>query len=45
MAVMDTNSLPIGLRVTTAGAHEIKHAEETVLACFTRHLPDWLIAD
>ena len=45
MAVVDAHGLPIGLRVTTAGEHEVKQAEDTVVACFTSRLPERVIAD
>lgn len=45
MAVVDANGLPIGLRVFTAGEHEVKQAEQTVLECWTVALPERVIAD
>ena len=45
MAVVDANGLPIGLRVCTAGEHEVKQAEESVVSCWTKWLPDRVIAD
>ena len=45
MAVVDANGLPIGLRVCTAGEHEVKQAEDTLLECWTVELPERTIAD
>ena len=45
MAVVDANGLPIGLRVCTAGEHEVKQAQDTVLECWTVELPQRTIAD
>ncbi len=45
MAVVDANGLPIGLRVCTAGQHEVKQAENTVLECWTVELPERTIAE
>jgi transposase len=45
MAVVDGNGLPIGVRVQTAGQHEVKQAEDAVLDCFTRELTERVIAD
>jgi len=45
MAVVDANGLPIGLRVCTAGQHEVKQAEDTILECWTVELPERTIAD
>ncbi len=45
MAVVDANGLPIGLRVCTAGEHEVKQAQDTVLECWTVQLPQRTIAD
>ena len=45
MAVVDAGGLPIGLRVCTAGEHEVKQAEQTVLECWTVELPERTIAD
>jgi transposase len=45
MAVVDANGLPIGLRVLTAGEHEVKQAEDTILECWTVELPERTIAD
>ena len=45
MAVVDANGLPIGLRVCTAGEHEVKQAYDTVLECWTVELPQRTIAD
>ena len=45
MAVVDANGLPIGLRVLTAGEHEVKQAEQAVLECWTSSLPARTIAD
>ena len=45
MALVEANGLPISLRVTTAGEHEVKQAEETIIDCFTPHLPEPVIAD
>ncbi len=45
MAVVDANGLPIGLRVCTAGEHEVKQAEDTILECWTVELPERTIAD
>jgi transposase len=45
MAVVDANGLPIGLRVCTAGEHEVKQAQETILECWTVELPERTIAD
>ena len=45
MAVVDAGGLPIGLRVCTAGEHEVKQAEQTVLECWTLELPERTIAD
>ena len=45
MAVVDAGGLPIGLRVCTAGEHEVKQAEDTILECWTVELPERTIAD
>ena len=45
MAVVEANGLPIGLRVCTAGEHEVKQAEDTILECWTVELPQRTIAD
>jgi transposase len=45
MALVDAHGLPIGLRVTTAGEHEVRQAEDTVAECFTPRLPERVIAD
>jgi transposase len=45
MAVVDVNGLPIGLRVLTAGEHEVKQAQDTILECWTVDLPQRTIAD
>ena len=45
MAVVDAGGLPISLRVCTAGEHEVKQAEQTVLECWTVELPERTIAD
>lgn len=45
MTVVDANGLPISLRVCTAGQHEVKQAEQTVLECWTPSLPERTIAD
>ncbi len=45
MAVVEANGLPIGLRVCTAGEHEVKQAEDTILECWTVQLPQRTIAD
>ena len=45
MAVVDANGLPIGLRVCTAGQHEVKQSEDTILECWTVELPERTIAD
>lgn len=45
MAVVDANGLPIGIKVFTAGEHEVKQAEEAVLECWTVDLPQRVIAD
>ena len=45
MALVDANGLPIGVRLTTAGEHEVKQAEDTVAGCFTSRLPERTIAD
>ena len=45
MAVVDAKGLPIGLRVCTAGEHEVKQAQDTVLECWTVELPQRTIAD
>lgn len=45
MAVVDANGLPISLCVFTAGEHEVKQAERTVLACWTPDPPDRVVAD
>jgi transposase len=45
MAVVDANGMPIAVRVFTAGNHEVTHAEDTVLGCWTRELPQRTIAD
>ncbi len=45
MAVVDAGGLPIGLRVCTAGEHEVKQAEQSVLECWTPSLPERVIAD
>ena len=45
MAVVEAQGLPIGVRVFTAGQHEVKQAQETVHSCATQDLPDRVIAD
>jgi hypothetical protein len=45
MAVVDAGGLPIGLRVFTAGEHEVRQAEETLMSCWTAYLPERVIAD
>ncbi len=45
MALVDANGLPIGVRVCTAGEHEIKQAEGSVLSCWTEALPERVVAD
>jgi len=45
MAVVDANGLPISVDVFTAGEHEIKQAEQSVLWCRTKSLPERVIAD
>ena len=45
MAVVDAGGLPIDLRVCTAGEHEVKQAEDTILECWTVELPERTIAD
>jgi transposase len=48
MAVVDAGGLPIGLRVctaSTAGEHEVKQAQDTILECWTVELPQRTIAD
>jgi transposase len=45
MAIVDAHGLPIGLRVCTAGEHEVKQAEASVVSCWTKSLPERLIAD
>ena len=45
MAVVDANGLPIGLRVLTAGEHEVKQAQDTILECWTVELPQRTVAD
>ena len=45
MAVVDATGLPISVRVCTAGQHEVKQAQETVLSCWTASLPERVIAD
>ncbi len=45
MAVVDAQGLPIGVRVCTAGQHEVKQAEESVLSCWTEALPERVVAD
>jgi transposase len=45
MAVVDATGLPIGLRVFTAGEHEVRQAEETLMSCWTEYLPERVIAD
>ena len=45
MALVDANGLPIGLRVCTAGEHEVRQAEQSVLSCWTQSLPERVIAD
>ena len=45
MVVVDAGGLPIGLRVCTAGEHEVKQAEDTILECWTVELPQRTIAD
>ena len=45
MALVDANGLPIGLRVCTAGEHEVKQAQQSVMECWTRWLPERVIAD
>lgn len=45
MALVDANGMPIGVRVCTAGNHEVTQAEDTVLQCWTENLPERTIAD
>ncbi len=45
MAVVDANGLPIAVRVFTAGEHEVRQAEETLMSCWARYLPERVIAD
>ena len=45
MAVVDAGGLPISLRVCTAGEHEVKQAQDTILECWTMELPERTIAD
>ena len=45
MAVVDAHGLPISVDVFTAGEHEIKQAEQSVLWCRTKSLPARVIAD
>jgi hypothetical protein len=44
MAVVDANGLPMGLRVCTAGEHEVKQVQDTVLERGTVALPERTIA-
>jgi hypothetical protein len=45
MAVVDARGLPIGLRVFSAGEHEVRQAEETLFSCWSGYLPERVIAD
>ena len=45
MAVVDARGLPIGLRVFSAGEHEVRQAEETLFSCWSEYLPERVIAD
>ena len=45
MAVVDASGMPIGVRVCTAGNHEVTQAESTILGCWTQELPQRTIAD
>jgi transposase len=45
MAVVDANGLPIAVRVFTAGEHEVRQAEDTLMSCWTQYLPERVIAD
>jgi hypothetical protein len=45
MAVVDASGMPIGVRVCTAGNHEVTQAQDTVLGCWTQELPQRTIAD
>lgn len=45
MAVVDANGMPIGVRVCTAGAHEVTQAEDAILEVWTKNLPERTIAD
>jgi transposase len=53
MAVVDAGGLPVGLKLFTAGQHEVKQAEEAVLGCWdagmlgcwTVALPERVVAD
>ena len=45
MAVVDARGLPIGLRVFSAGEHEVRQAQETLFSCWSGYLPERVIAD